>query len=164
MKKVGVLSDTHGTLDIKIKDFFANCDEIWHAGDIGDIRIADELASLKPFRAVFGNIDGIEVRIVFSKHCRFTCEDIDVWITHIGGTPERYNPELRHELVKNPPKLFICGHSHILKVQYDTKYRFLYLNPGAAGKFGSHKYRTAIRFVIDKSEIKDLEVLELERN
>jgi uncharacterized protein len=163
MIKVGLLSDTHGFFDDKLKKFFENVDEIWHAGDIGNIETADAIAAFKPLRAVYGNIDGHEVRIVHPLHQKFFCEDVGVWITHIGGYPGRYAPEIRTRLYKNPPKLFICGHSHILKVMYDKKLSLLHINPGAAGNSGIHQVRTAIRFVIDNKDIKQLEVWEMKR-
>ncbi len=163
MTKIGVISDTHGFLSKKVLDFFANCDEIWHAGDIGDIKIADKLASLKPLKAVYGNIDGTEVRAVYKKNNRFKCENLDVWITHIGGYPGRYDYSIRAEIYKNPPDIFVCGHSHILKVINDKKIDCLHINPGAAGNSGMHKVKTAIRFDIDKKDIKNMEILEIER-
>ena len=163
MTTIGLLSDTHNYLHPRIIEFFKNCDEIWHAGDMGNISIADELAKLKPFKAVYGNIDGQDVRTVYSKELRFMCEDVDVWITHIGGYPGKYNPEIKNRIIADPPKLFICGHSHILKVIYDKKLNLLHINPGAAGKYGLHNIITAVRFVIDREKIKDLEIIELEK-
>lgn len=163
MKKIGLLSDTHGYLDDKIMNFFKDCDEIWHAGDIGSIEVADKIAILKKLRAVYGNIDGQDVRIVYPKVQSFTCEDVSVLMIHIGGYPGRYEKEVK-ELIQNlKPKLFISGHSHILKVMYDDKNDLLHINPGAAGKSGMHHHQTAVRFVIDKNEIKDLEVYEKKR-
>jgi uncharacterized protein len=164
MQRIGLLSDTHGFIDERILEFFKDCDEIWHAGDIGNLETADILANLKPFRAVHGNIDGHEIRQVYPKHLRFISEGIDVWITHIGGYPGHYEQEVRSMIFENPPKLFICGHSHILKVIYDKKLGLLHINPGAAGKSGFHKVRTAIRFKIYQSNIKDLEILEIQRD
>lgn len=161
MLKIGLLSDTHGYIDDKLLDFFKGCDEIWHAGDIGSIDVADALAAYKPFRAVYGNIDGQDVRITYPKHQRFLCEQVDVWMTHIGGYPNNYSFEVKPEIFQNPPKLFISGHSHILKVMHDEKLKTLHINPGAAGKEGFHKVRTAVRFIIDDTEIKDLEVVEM---
>jgi len=163
MKKIGLLSDTHNYINPRIVDFFENCDEIWHAGDMGTIAVADHLSKLKPFKGVYGNIDGQDVRNVYPKEIRFKCEDVDVWITHIGGYPGKYAPEIKKRIVLNPPKLFICGHSHILKVINDKKLKLLHINPGAAGNYGLHRVITAIRFVIDGNNIKDLEVLELKR-
>ena len=162
MKKIGLLSDTHSYLDERIFSFFENCDEIWHAGDIGNIDLADKLAAFKPLKAVHGNIDGQDVRIAYPKHLRFMCENVDVWITHIGGYPNNYAKEVKPEIFRNPPKLFISGHSHILKVIYDKKLNLLHINPGAAGKSGFQKVSTLIRFTIEKRNIKDLEIMELE--
>ena len=164
MKKIGLLSDTHSYLHPKIFEHFKECDEIWHAGDIGNASIIDELAKFKPTRAVYGNIDGQEIRKMCPKNQRFMCEEVDVWITHIGGYPNRYSPDVRELIKKNPPKLFISGHSHILKVMYDKKLDVLHMNPGAAGKYGIHKVITMLRFSIDGKEIKDLEVIELPKN
>lgn len=161
MKRIGLISDTHNYLDPKIYTYFEECDELWHAGDIGTISITDELEKFKPLRAVYGNIDGQDVRIVHPKDQRFMCEGVDVWITHIGGYPGHYAPNIRQEIYNHPPKLFICGHSHILKVMFDKKLDLLHINPGAAGKHGFHKTRTIIRFTIDKTEMKNLEIVEL---
>jgi len=161
MTRIGLLSDTHGYLDPKIPEYFKNCNEIWHAGDIGDIRVTDALATLKPVRAVYGNIDGGVIRKAFTEDLLFQCEDVKVFITHIGGYPGKYNPRVRAKIEAQSPKLFICGHSHILKVMFDKKYNLLHINPGAAGKYGMHQVKTIIRFAIDGKEIKDLEVIEL---
>jgi uncharacterized protein len=161
MKKIGLLSDTHGYLNDRIFHYFEKCDEIWHAGDIGSLKVADDIAKQKPLRAVYGNIDGTEVRKNFPKDLRFHCEEVDVWITHIGGYPGNYSPDVRARIFANPPKLFICGHSHILKVMYDEKLKLLHVNPGAAGNYGIHKVMTIVRFSIDRTEIKDMEVIEL---
>ncbi len=163
MKTIGVLSDTHGFIDNKIMDFFHDCNEIWHAGDIGSIDVADKLASFKSFRGVYGNMDGQDVRLTYTKISRFRCEEVDVLITHIGGYPGRYDKEIKGLLDADAPDLFIAGHSHILKVMYDKKYQFLYINPGAAGKSGFHKSRTAVRFQIDKHEIMNLEVIDIKK-
>lgn len=163
MKKIGLLSDTHGALSKRVIRFFENVDEIWHAGDIGTAELADQLAALKPFRAVYGNIDGHDLRRMFPENLRFFCEDVDVMMTHIGGYPGRYESRIRKEIYANPPQLFICGHSHILKVIYDKKINCLHINPGAAGNNGFHKVCTAVRFVIDGKAIKEMEVLEFER-
>ena len=164
MKKIGLISDTHSYLHPKIFDYFKKCDEIWHAGDIGDASIIDILSKFKPTRAVYGNIDGQEIRKLCPKNQRFVCEEVDVWITHIGGYPNRYSKDIRELIKKNPPKLFISGHSHILKVMYDKKLDLLHMNPGAAGKYGIHNIITMLRFSIDGKEIKDLEVIELPKN
>ncbi len=163
MTTIGILSDTHGFIDQKILDFFKECDEIWHAGDIGSIEIADKLASFKPFRAVYGNMDGQDVRLTYTKNMRFRCEDVDVFITHIGGYPGNYAKDIKNILINDSPDLFIAGHSHILKVMYDKKLGFLHVNPGAAGRSGFHKSRTAVRLQIDKSEIKNLEVIDIKK-
>ena len=162
MTRIGLLSDTHGYLHPDIFEYFGECDEIWHAGDIGNIEIVHRLEQFKPLRAVYGNIDGFKIRSCFSKNLRFICENKSVWITHIGGYPGKYDRLVREEIHKNPPGLFITGHSHILKVMYDKKLDLLYINPGAAGKFGIHKFITAVRFIIDGSDIKDLEPIRLE--
>jgi len=163
MQKIGLLSDTHGFIDDKIINFFKDCDQIWHAGDIGNLETVDKLKKIKPLTAVFGNIDGYEIRNEYPEKKRFFCENVDVLITHIGGYPGKYTYEVKQEFLKKPPTLFICGHSHILKIIYDKKYDCLHINPGAAGNSGFHKIKTAIRFVIDKSDIKELEILEIER-
>jgi putative phosphoesterase len=162
MRRIALLSDTHGHIDDQILRLIEPCDEVWHAGDIGNIVVTDTLKAHKPLRAVWGNIDGANARAEFSENNRFMCEGVDVWITHIGGYPGRYDIRVRDEIRRNPPKLFICGHSHILKVMYDKKLGLLHMNPGAAGKSGFHKMRTLLRFSIDGSDIKDLEVVELE--
>lgn len=161
MKKIGLLSDTHSYWDDKFLTYFESCDEIWHAGDIGTLELAYKLNSIKPLRAVYGNIDGHEVRAVYPEFLRFRIEGVDVLITHIGGYPGKYIPVVKNILETHPPSLFICGHSHILKVMYDSKYKCLDINPGAAGKFGFHKVRTIVRFVIEGGNIQDLEVIEL---
>jgi|TARA_R100000501_G_C2595098_1_gene93898 hypothetical protein len=161
LKKILLLSDTHSHIDDRILHYAAEADEIWHAGDIGITDITDELKKIKPLRAVFGNIDDAEIRKEFPLHQRFNCEGVDVWITHIGGYPGKYSPAIREEIKRNPPKLFISGHSHILKVMNDKTLGLLHMNPGAAGKQGFHKKRTMLRFKIDAGEIKDLEVIEL---
>jgi putative phosphoesterase len=163
MVKIGLLSDTHGYLDDAVFKHFENCDEIWHAGDFGTIELADKLAAFKPLRGVYGNIDGKELRLDYPEHLRFKCEEVDVWMTHIGGYPGKYNPSIRQEIYTNPPKLFICGHSHILKVIYDKKISCLHLNPGAAGKQGWHKLRTMLRFCISEEKIHTLEAIELQK-
>ena len=142
--------------------YAGEADEIWHAGDIGKTDVTDKLKQIGPLRAVYGNIDDAEIRKEFPLNQRFMCEEVDVWITHIGGYPGKYSPAIREEIRQNPPKLFICGHSHILKVMNDKNLGLLHMNPGAAGKHGFHKKRTMLRFQIDKKEIKELEVIELE--
>lgn len=161
MVKVGLLSDTHGFWDDKYAHYFNECDEIWHAGDIGSVELATRLAALKPFRAVYGNIDGQPIRIQYGKVAQFKVEEVEVVMTHIGGYPGRYNPEILPTLYAVRPQLFIAGHSHILKVQFDRSLNCLHLNPGAAGISGFHQVRTLLRFAIDGNQIKDLEVIEL---
>ena len=163
MKKIGLLSDTHGYWDEKYISHFGECDEIWHAGDIGSVEVAQKFEGFKPFRAVFGNIDGQDIRQMYPEVNRFTLEDVDVLITHIGGYPNRYDPRIKSTLFANPPKLFISGHSHILKVMFDKKIQCLHMNPGAAGIYGFHKVRTLLRFVLDEGNIRDLEVIELKQ-
>lgn len=160
MKKIGLLSDTHGFLDEKIFDHFKDCDEIWHAGDFGE-NVAKRLKEEKSLRGVYGNIDGQEIRSEFPEQLFFICEEVKVMMRHIGGSPPRYNPETRKELAIQQPQLFISGHSHILKVIFDDKINCLHINPGAAGKQGWHKVRTIIRFIIDGKDIKNCEVIEL---
>ena len=161
MKKILLLSDTHGHMDERILHYANEADEIWHAGDIGDLEVTDKLEAIKPLKAVYGNIDNAKIRKEFPLNNRFMCEDIDVWITHIGGYPDKYSSAVKEEIKKNPPKIFISGHSHILKVMNDKNLNLLHMNPGAAGKQGFHKKRTMLRFKIDGKEISDLEVIEL---
>ncbi len=160
MIKILLLSDTHSYIDDDILKYVKEADEVWHAGDIGDIEVTDTIKKLKPIKAVFGNIDNATIRSEFPENNRFMCEDVDVWITHIGGYPKAYNPLIREIIKKNPPKLFICGHSHILKVMPDKSLNLLHMNPGAAGKHGFHKVRTMLRFTIDGTKIDNLEVIE----
>lgn len=162
MKKILLLSDTHSYIDDAILKHVKQADEVWHAGDIGDLNVTNQIKKLKPLKAVFGNIDGHDARAEFPENNRFFCENVDVWMTHIGGYPNRYDIRIREGLKNNPPDLFICGHSHILKVMPDKKLNLLHMNPGAVGKYGFHKVRTMLRFVIDGSHIKDLEVIEFE--
>jgi len=163
MKKIGLLSDTHSYIDDKLLSFFKDCDEIWHAGDIGDFSIVDKLSEKAHFRAVYGNIDEARIRIIFPEVLAFSVEDIKIVMTHIGGYPKRYQPVIKNLLKKEKPQIFISGHSHILKVMNDEEFNLLHINPGAYGKSGFHKVRTAVRFVINKSQIKDLEILEIAR-
>ncbi|CAM4225976.1 hypothetical protein SAMN06265348_107244 [Pedobacter westerhofensis] len=160
MKKIGLISDTHGYLDDAVFKHFEECDEIWHAGDFGP-DVADQLAAFKPLKGVYGNIDGKEIRARFPEHLRFSCEEVDVWMTHIGGYPGKYAPNVKAEIYNKPPKLFITGHSHILKVMFDPKIQCLHINPGAAGKSGWHKVKTLIRFCISYEKIHTLEAIEL---
>ena len=163
MIRIGLLSDTHSYLDDRILSYCGDCDEIWHAGDIGNEETAQKLLQVKPLIAVHGNIDGMALRNLYPQRLRFDCEDVNVLMVHIGGYPGHYSPEIRKEININPPKLFISGHSHILKVIYDPKYQMLHINPGAAGIQGFHQVRTLIRFTIDKKDIKDLQIIELGR-
>jgi len=161
MIRIGLISDTHSHLDPKVEKYFKEVDEIWHIGDVGNIDVIHQLTKIKPVRGVYGNIDGQDIRNIFPKHSKFTCEEVTVWMTHIGGYPGRYAKQVRERIKFNPPQLFITGHSHILKVMYDKKLKLLHINPGAAGKSGFHQVKTLVRFTIDKKEIKDLEVIEL---
>lgn len=163
MLQIGLLSDTHGFVNPRIVEFFSSCHEIWHAGDIGNMDTADTLALLKPFKAVYGNIDGTQVRTSYPRNLVFNCEEIKVLMTHIGGYPGRYEKETRLLIEKEKPGLFISGHSHILKVMYDKKHSLLHINPGAAGNSGFHHVITCVRFIIDGDEIRNLEVFEKQR-
>jgi len=163
MTKILLLSDTHSYIDDKILKYVKQADEVWHAGDIGDLKVTDAIKKLKPLRAVYGNIDDAKIRVEFPEHNRFMCENVNVWITHIGGYPPKYNLRVGEAIKQNPPRLFICGHSHILKVMPDKKLKLLHMNPGAVGKLGMHKTRTMLRFVIDGNIIKDLEVIEFNK-
>lgn len=163
MKRIGIISDTHGTFDEPLRQFLAEVDEIWHAGDIGSLELADEIAAFKPLRAVSGNIDGGIIRRVYPTTLSFQCEGVKVLMTHIGGYPRRYAPGVVQQIQARRPNLFIAGHSHILKVQYDPVYELLAVNPGAAGMHGFHHLRTAIRLTIDGSEMRDMEIWELPR-
>ena len=165
MKKIGIISDTHAFWDEKYENYLGECDEIWHAGDIGSIELADKFESMKPvFRAVYGNCDGYDIRIRYPEILRFKCEDVDVMMKHIGGYPSKYDSSIRNMIFSSPPDLFISGHSHILKVIYDKKLDLLHLNPGAAGLSGFHQVRTALRFTVDGERIEELEVGEWKRN
>ncbi|WP_295335891.1 metallophosphoesterase family protein [Flavobacterium sp.] len=161
MKKILILSDTHSHIDESILKYVRLADEVWHAGDIGDLKVTDAIKTIKPLRAVYGNIDDDKARMDFPLHNRFRCESVDVWITHIGGYPGKYNQAIRAEIQRNPPKLFICGHSHILKVQFDKSLNLLHMNPGACGIYGFHQVRTMLRFEIDGDKIQNLEIIEL---
>jgi putative phosphoesterase len=164
MVKIALLSDTHGYLDERFIKHFLACDEIWHAGDIGTTSLADQLAMMKPLRAVHGNIDGQPLRLQFPADQRFNLEDVSVWIRHIGGYPGHYEKEIRDILRINPPRLLITGHSHILKIQYDKHYELLYINPGAAGRYGFHTLQTLVKFKLHTGNITDMEVVELNRS
>ncbi len=161
MTRIGLLSDTHGYLDPRILEHFKDCDEVWHAGDIGTLEVLEQLERFKKTRAVWGNIDGHQIRTACDEHERFSVEGLDVWITHIGGYPGRYDKRVRDEIRSNPPGLFITGHSHILKVMRDPRLKLLHMNPGAAGKHGFQKVRTVLRFSIENGKPSDLEVIEL---
>ena len=163
MKKILLISDTHGYIDEKIIKYANQVDEIWHAGDIGDISVTDTLKTIKPLKAVYGNIDDQKIRSEFPLHNRFLCEKVDVWITHIGGYPKKYNSKIIDELRSNPPDLFICGHSHILKVINDKDLNLLHINPGAIGKHGLHNVRTMIQFEINGEKIENLSIVEFKR-
>ncbi|MEQ8579922.1 MAG: metallophosphoesterase family protein [Balneola sp.] len=162
MMKIGLISDTHNYLDPQTLDYFADCDEIWHAGDFGTIKIADQLKEVAPLVGVYGNIDGQDIRAEYPLHQRFDCEGVDVWMTHIGGIPGRYCIPIRQEMESNTPELFICGHSHILKVARDQQMdKMLYMNPGAAGRHGFQTERTIMRFTIHAGKIENVEVINL---
>ena len=163
MKKILLISDTHGYIDEKIIKYANQVDEIWHAGDIGDISVTDTLKTIKPLKAVYGNIDDQKIRSEFPLHNRFLCEKVDVWITHIGGYPKKYNSKIIDELRSNPPDLFICGHSHILKVINDKELNLLHINPGAIGKHGLHNVRTMIQLEISGDKIENLSIVEFKR-
>lgn len=161
MKSILLLSDTHSYIDDRILEYAQNADEIWHAGDFGNQEVIDRLTEIKPLKGVFGNIDDSKIRAQFPETLRFNCDGVEVLMKHIGGYPKKYDPSIKKEIIKNPPKLFISGHSHILKVIYDPDLELLHINPGACGKTGWHKVRTMVRFQIEKGEIKNLEVIEL---
>lgn len=161
MKRIGLLSDTHGYWDERYLKYFEECDEIWHAGDIGSKEVMDRLMDFKPFRGVYGNIDGQDIRKILPEINRFRLEDADILIKHIGGYPGKYDSQIKKILNISAPTLFISGHSHILKVKYDKEYGMLHINPGAAGKYGFHTVRTIVRFSIEQGNFSDLEVIEL---
>ncbi len=162
MTKIGLISDTHNFLDPQVLDYFEGCDEIWHAGDFGTIKIANQLKKIAPVLGVYGNIDGKDIRDEYPLHQRFTRDGIDFWMTHIGGIPGRYCIPIREEMENNPPDVFICGHSHILKVARDQNLnKMLFINPGAAGKQGFQEMRTILRFEIDNGKIQNVEVINL---
>lgn len=161
MTRIGLLSDTHAHWDDKYLQYFETCDEIWHAGDIGSLEVALRFEAFRPFRAVYGNIDGQEIRARYPQTLRFKVEEAEVLMKHIGGYPGNYDPSIKGSILVRPPRLFVSGHSHILKVKYDKTLDMLHINPGAAGIYGFHKVRTLVRFVIDGAAFKDLEVVEL---
>lgn len=162
MTRIGILSDTHGFLDPRVFEHFKDVDEIWHAGDLGTLEVYDQLRQFKPFfRAVHGNIDGYDIRLACPEFLRFRCEQVDVLMTHIGGYPSKYSPQARMQIAHKTPHLFVCGHSHILKVMFDRQYQMLCVNPGAAGRYGQQPVPTLIKLTIDGAEMKDLDVIEL---
>mgnify|MGYP001815362481 CR=1 FL=1 len=163
MKKILLLSDTHGFIDSQILKFVKQADEVWHAGDIGNVKVSDAIKNLKTLRGVYGNIDNKDLRVEFPLDNKFKIDDVNIWITHIGGYPNRYNVRIKQEIQKNPPNVFISGHSHILKVIFDKKLNLLHLNPGAAGKQGLHQVRTMLRFEINNKKVENLEIIELEK-
>ena len=160
--KIGLLSDTHSYLDPKVFEHFKACDEIWHAGDIGSTSLANELEKFKPLKAVYGNIDDKDIQARFPEDLHWNCEGLNIWMTHIGGAPPNYNPRVKKLLKANPPAIFICGHSHILRIKRDLNFNnLLYLNPGAAGNHGFHTTKTLVRFEIIDKQILNMEVVEL---
>ncbi len=161
LTRIGLISDTHSYLDDQVFKYFDKCDEIWHAGDFGTLQVAAALRGFKPLRGVYGNIDGPDIQQQYPEKLRWLCEEVPVFMTHIGGFPGKYSPLAKADLFNNPPQLFISGHSHVLKVIFDQQLQCLHMNPGAAGKHGWHKIRTIIRFVIDGKDMKDCEVIEL---
>lgn len=161
MKRILLLSDTHSYMDERILDYAKDVDEIWHCGDFGNMNVIEELEKLKPLRGVYGNIDEAKIRTIFPEVLFFRCEEVDVLMIHIGGYPQKYSALAKKEIAEKKPQLFISGHSHILKAMFDKQNNLLHLNPGASGIYGWHKVRTMMRFTIDKTEIKDLEVIEL---
>lgn len=163
MKRIGILSDTHGTFDARLREFLREVDEIWHAGDIGSLELADEIAAFKPLRAVSGNIDGGMTRRIYPPFAVFDCEGVRVLMTHIGGYPRRYDPRAVAQIQAVRPGLFVTGHSHILRVMFDPVYDMLTVNPGAAGNYGFHKVRTAVRLTVDGTQMRDMEVGEWPR-
>ena len=163
MKKILLLSDTHGYIDNHMMGYVNESDEVWHAGDIGSVEVTDTISNRKPIRAVYGNIDGTELRVSFPKDLVFSCEGVRVFMTHIGGRPGRYAKGIGQQIKSVKPKIFICGHAHILKIQFDKTHQVLFINPGAMGRQGFHKVRTMVRFELSKGEIKNMEVIEVKR-
>jgi putative phosphoesterase len=159
--KIGIISDTHGWIHPRLFEHFKDVDEIWHAGDIGNIETADALAAFRPLKAVYGNIDGADVRRAFKENLTFIADEVRVWITHIGGTPGHYDRRVKPDIYEDPPDIFICGHSHIARVQNDSKTGFLFINPGSAGYQGFHMYMTAMKLCIDGTKIHDFKLIEL---
>jgi putative phosphoesterase len=164
MTTIGLISDTHGYLDERVFEHFKDCDELWHAGDVGSVKIIEALQAFKPTRFVFGNIDSKEIQWQLPEHQFFTLEDFTIWMTHIGGAPPNYNPAIKKKLKEKVPDIFICGHSHILRVMRDEKMNnMMYLNPGAAGNEGFHKVKTLLKFTLDNRKMSNLGVIELGR-
>lgn len=163
VRKILLLSDTHGFMDEKILNYCKDADEVWHAGDIGNLEVTNKIQEVSQLRAVFGNIDDKNIRSEFPLDNKFSIDGVNTWMTHIGGYPYRYNSRIKESIILRPPKLFISGHSHILKVQFDKKLNLLHMNPGAVGRHGFHKVRTMLRFQIENSDIKKLEVIEMKR-
>ncbi len=161
MTRIGLISDTHGYLDEAVFEYFKDCDEVWHAGDFGNRELVEKLQAFKPLKGVYGNIDGHKIRAEFPEQLRWYCEGVEVLMIHIGGYPGRYAPSIKKYIQENPPKLFITGHSHILKVMNDEKLKCLHINPGAAGNHGWHKVRTIVRLTIDGERMSNCEVIEL---
>lgn len=161
MLKILLISDTHNFLEPKLIKYVAQADEVWHAGDIGQMALCQEIEERKPLKAVFGNADGQDIRSHYPENLVFTCENVKVFMTHIGGYPGKYPAKIKQQLKEIKPNLFICGHSHILKVMYDQENELLHMNPGACGNHGFHIVKTALRFEIEGSEIKNLAVIEL---
>lgn len=161
MKRIGLISDTHGYLDENVFKHFEYCDEVWHAGDFGDSKIAEALNAFRPMRGVYGNIDSNDIRSIYPERLHFTIEEVNVFMQHIGGYPGKYMPGVKKEIANRKSGLFISGHSHILKIMYDDQLNCLHINPGAAGRQGWHKVRTLVRLVIDGPTMKNCEVIEL---
>jgi uncharacterized protein len=161
VRKILIISDTHGHFDPKLIKYIDQADEVWHGGDIGSLEVCKKVEELRPLKAVWGNIDGTEARTVYKEHLIFTCEEVKVYITHIAGPVGKYNPAVREVIAKEKPNVLVCGHSHILKVMFDRTFDLLHINPGACGVHGFHKVKTAIRFEIHGNEMKNLEVIEL---
>jgi len=159
--KIVLLSDTHGYLDEQIIKHVATADQVWHAGDFGTLEVSNKLSALKPLAGVYGNIDGQEIRKIHPLHNRFSCEGFDIWITHIGGYPGKYDIKIRELIRQNPPDILVCGHSHILKIIRDPANNLLFMNPGAAGKEGFHKVRTLVKFTLEQKTISEMQVVEL---
>ena len=163
MKNISLLSDTHSILDERFIPHLKNSDEIWHAGDIGSLDVYDKLTKLSDIKAVYGNIDDHKIRIGLKSELFFKCEGVNIYMTHIGGYPGKYSKGIKEKIEKTNPNIFICGHSHILKIMNDKKNKLLFLNPGAAGNHGVHQVKTIIKFDIDDKKIRNLKIIELKR-